>query len=310
MLPKGIWKIEGNMKGPAVCILGGVHGDELAGIEIVKKLLEYFGLSQKESGVYPDYRVLGKIILGFGNMDAIEKGVRSMSSPLDLNRMFQEKFLDTEISDSDTLELKRARELAPLLSEVDYLVDLHATSSPSPAFIVTSCADVDKLREVSRSVPADYILLDYEDIYASYLGLEKNGSTDEYVNRFSESGIGFCYETGFNEDLSVVDNGFKTVLRYFSDVGVMDINDRSNDEKESIKSVFDLSDIVVAKENIFIYEKGMGKGWQEVVSGQIVGRYGSGDVEIVKNSGMYLFPTGEDRIKKGESLYYIADKIG
>jgi len=307
MLPKGIWKIEGSAKGPTVCILGGVHGDELAGIEIVKKLLEYFELSEKESGLYHDDRIFGKIILGYGNMDAIEKGVRSACSPLDLNRMFQEKFLDTAVFDFDSAELRRARELAPILRDVDYLMDLHATSSPSPAFIVTSCVDIEEILWVSRLIPVDYILLDSEGIYTSYLGLEKNGSTDDYVNRFGK-GIGFCYETGFNGDVSVVNKGFETVLKYLSHVGAIGIRDMNNEEK-IVKSVFDLVDIIVAKGDVFIYEKGMGQGWQEIVPGQVVGSYGDREVEIVKNSGMYLFPTGESRIKKGESLYYVARKI-
>ena len=78
MLPSNVWKIAGDdQDGPNVVVLGGTHGDEITGLELVRRLLRKLGVLNKAAGAYERCGVLGNLFLGFGNIDAILRGTRA-----------------------------------------------------------------------------------------------------------------------------------------------------------------------------------------------------------------------------------------
>jgi predicted deacylase len=314
MIPEDIWCLTNKDKkqSPVVVILGGVHGDELSGIEVIKKLKDFFGLSDKGFGEYEIEGIDGKIYLGFGNPKAIEKNTRAAGEGLDLNRSFNPEKIKLEEKPSDQADLIRARQLAPILEEADYLVDIHCTSSPSAPFVIVTKAEIDRIKSISKFTSAKYLLLDPKGIYPSYLGLETNYSTDDYVNNFcSKNGVGICYETGYEKDITVVDKVFLEVLSIMRHANAIDntfleSKNLKLDYFQNDQDVYFIDDIAIAKSDGFNYEKGMDIGWQEVEEGQLVGNYNNGEKEFAKKTGMYLFPTGASKVKKGIALYYIA----
>jgi hypothetical protein len=96
-------------EGPAIMILAGVHGDELAGIEAAKKYLENF---QPKKGTV--------IIIPEANKGACQNQVRAISPEEDLNRNFP--------GDSNSDGINRlAGEIMSLMKDnnVQFLLDLH-----------------------------------------------------------------------------------------------------------------------------------------------------------------------------------------
>ena len=122
----GIWKFEGPEAGPCIVVLGGVHGNELTGIEVVKRMVDQFKSGDLEL-------IRGTLYLALGNLEAIEQGVRASAVDHDLNRMFTKSNLEGE--PQDFYESRRGQELAPILREADICLDLHATNKPSDPFI-------------------------------------------------------------------------------------------------------------------------------------------------------------------------------
>ncbi len=135
--------------GPALTILGGVHGNELVGIAVVEKLLEAMAeLAKVKSRSRTEGAVMrGSLTLAIGNPAAVARKTRGSQDHADLNRCFgSEVVVDFDDNDdddggaagsgiADDAERARARLLAPLLAASDILVDLHATNKPSPPFI-------------------------------------------------------------------------------------------------------------------------------------------------------------------------------
>ncbi len=88
VLPNQIWKFtNGENNGPSVLILGGTHGDEITGIEIIKTLLKGLKVNKKSSRTFINKHVIGNLFLGFGNPRAILLKTRGVSDR-DLNRCF------------------------------------------------------------------------------------------------------------------------------------------------------------------------------------------------------------------------------
>jgi len=288
-----------------VAIIGGTHGDELTGIEVVKHFLKTFSLDDCSAGLEVEGDINGELFLIFGNPEAIKLRQRGTTDGRDLNRYFIEEDLNRAPSANDPYDLIRARELAPILAHADYVFDIHATSSDSPPFLVCG-QDSPKHREFFQLFSADYVLMDQQNILAVDEGMENRGTTDAYVELHGGMAIG--YETGKEDDLSRLKSAINDLQRVLQYIGTLK-------KEEAIKistrfqKIFTLSHSVQAKSDHFEYEPGMDNGWQEVKRGQKIGRYIEGGNEIAPDDGMLLFPKSVQKVRKGKNLYYIAQRV-
>lgn len=112
---------EGPRPGPHVMIAAVTHGNEVCGAHVVDFLLR--------EGIRPDR---GRLTLGFLNADACQAfdAVRPETTRWideDLNRVWDAATLD---GPRTSVELRRARELRPLVDTVDFLLDLHSMQHP------------------------------------------------------------------------------------------------------------------------------------------------------------------------------------
>ncbi len=127
--------------GPHVMLLALVHGNELCGAHALDFLFRH--------GVRP---MRGTLTLAFANTDAYEafdpndpNGSRFVDE--DMNRVWSPEVLD---GDRVSVELRRARELRPLIDTVDYLLDIHSMSHRCPPLMM--CGPLDKGRSLARAL--------------------------------------------------------------------------------------------------------------------------------------------------------------
>ncbi|HQZ13572.1 MAG TPA: succinylglutamate desuccinylase/aspartoacylase family protein [Devosia sp.] len=113
--------------GPHVLISGLSHGNEPGGREAVTTLID--------RAISP---LKGKLSLALLNIDAYHAsngvdpyGTRFVET--DFNRVWDPDILD---SDKDTVELRRAREIRPLIDTVDILLDIHSTPYEATPYFV------------------------------------------------------------------------------------------------------------------------------------------------------------------------------
>jgi len=164
-------ELKGPLAGPSLVILGGVHGNELCGVEAIKTLSNKLNLKK------------GKVFFLIANLEAIAKKQRYVES--DLNRAFFSKF-------AETLEEKTAEEIKTYLDQADALLDLHAsTSRNSEVFIICGPQSV----PLARFLPGNKIVTGIDSVHP--------GSTDNYMNVKCKQAV--CVECGFyNDERSVI----------------------------------------------------------------------------------------------------------
>ncbi len=133
-----IGKHHGDRRGPLLVCVGGVHGNEPAGVRALESVLEEF-----RTGDAPPVR--GRLVALAGNLGALEASVRFRDR--DLNRQWTMSRTD-ELNEEEAvrpdlgpegLEQKRLLRMLETTLKEDrrgpaYLVDLHTTSSESPPF--------------------------------------------------------------------------------------------------------------------------------------------------------------------------------
>lgn len=301
-LPKEIWHLKGFESGLKVIVLGGTHGDELAGIEVIRRLREKFGLTGKEGGAYETDGVRGDLYFGLGNPAAIEKGTRAAADGPDLNRTFFETDLILTPSEDDRPDLIRARELAPLLAQTDFLIDLHGTNTESPPFVCLN-DEREAHRRLYRHLDVEYVLSDPNRILAQDERGAGCGTTDEYVEAYG--GTAIVYETGKGSDLSGVDSVYEEVLAMLRELGTIE-GDAEGGKGPKDGHTYAITYNVIAKSAKFTYARGMEKGWRKVMQGDLVGTYADGTEERAPDSGILLFQRDPEKILVGKFLYFLA----
>ncbi len=325
-IPSYLWHLQGkDQDGPNTLILGGTHGDELTGIEVVRQILQRLQLLSKTGGSTTNYEIRGNLYIGFGNPEAILRRTRAASGNKDLNRSFIPAELAKKSHTRDSLDLRRARELAPLLRDIDILLDLHATSNPAPSFVCCTEASERHLA-LCEHLDIKYVLTDPDQLVSKEFQSNIPGTTDYYVDAYGGSrwskatygkklGTAICYETGHEADTSKVKQVLNEVLselikqKTFTAKKVKSIFPEfipSKRQKVAQSIVYSLTYCYRAEATGFHYKKGMDKGWQRVSKGQLLGHYLNGRRVTIDRSGMMVFPLAAHKVVPGKALYWIA----
>jgi predicted deacylase len=124
----GITTRDSGQPGPHVALLSLMHGNELAGAIVLKRLLC--------AGLTP---TRGKLSFGFLNLTAFERfdpqrPTASRFVDEDMNRVWDVALLN---GPRHSIELDRAREIRPFAETVDVLLDLHSMLWPSEPLILS-----------------------------------------------------------------------------------------------------------------------------------------------------------------------------
>lgn len=127
--------------GPHVMLSAVVHGNELCGAIALDYLMRQ------------DVRPMqGKLTLAFMNVAAYETFDRSNPTASryvdeDFNRLWTREVLD---GDRESVELRRARAVRPIVDEVDYLLDIHSMQHSTVPLMM--CGPLEKGRQLARDL--------------------------------------------------------------------------------------------------------------------------------------------------------------
>ncbi|MBE2263059.1 MAG: succinylglutamate desuccinylase/aspartoacylase family protein [Burkholderiaceae bacterium] len=122
-----VHRFESGKPGPHVLINALTHGNEFCGMVAATQLLD--------AGVRP---LIGTLTVSFANVEAYRsfdpaKPFESRQLVHNLNRIWSDAWLD---GPEDSPELRRARELRPVVAAADHLLDIHSTSQDVEPFWV------------------------------------------------------------------------------------------------------------------------------------------------------------------------------
>lgn len=265
-------------------ILGGIHGNEVTGSMLVEELRR--DLDAGELAVSA-----GALLLALGNPRAIASKSRGSEPHADLNRVFT----DARLADAaDTsYEAQRARELAPLLASVDYVIDLHATNKPSEPFLVV-VNDTPAHRELCRFFACEKIL----HVPDSVIG----GTTLGLVER--HRGTGVCFESGWVGDLSRVGEmrrSVESILRHtghLAPAGAPALQDG--------QQLFVLTSVITLTDAGFTFAEGRGqRSFEPFCAGDLLGHHGAAPL-TAPYDGVLMFPKVPELWKVGAPVGFLA----
>jgi hypothetical protein len=189
-----IASVRGSLPGPTLLILGGIHGNEPAGVLAADRVLP------RMQELRADLR--GEVVLLRGNTRALKRKVRYINA--DLNRQWTAGNVGQSEAGNpggpEMSELLEQGELFAALSEAVsrargdvYFVDLHTTSAAGKPF--ATVGDTLRNRRFALNFPVTIVL-----------GLEEqiDGTLLEYINNLGAITMGF--EAGQHEAVTSVDH--------------------------------------------------------------------------------------------------------
>ena len=189
--PRLLGDIGSTTAGPTLIVVGGLHGNEPAGVEGLQRVFARLRADSRE----PKGRLVGLT----GNRAALAQGKRYVDR--DLNRVWLEEHIE-RVRRGEELDTAEDYEMVELdavfrraLDEangVAFMLDVHTTSGPGPAFSVLH--DTLPNRRFARAMPIPIAL-----------GLEEelNGTLTDH---FTELGcVSLSVETGQHDDPCSVD---------------------------------------------------------------------------------------------------------
>lgn len=216
MLQRIIGTYEGKTKGPLLFCLGGMHGNEPAGIEAMEIL---FKMIEVEPLTNPQFEFAGRFIGLRGNLQAIEKGLRFIEK--DLNRQWTHENIarvnQSPIGDlhAEDLELRQLhdiiqQEIQSYQPECIMLLDLHTTSAYGGIFTIAT-DDPESVR-IGVELHAPVIRGMLEGI---------RGTTLHYFNNdnFEAKTTGVCFESGQHYEPLSINRAIAAIINCMRSIG-------------------------------------------------------------------------------------------
>jgi len=283
-LPQYVWQFKGEEPGPTVTIMGGLHGNETVGIDVVEQLLAMVREKIK----------VGMVNIIIGNPAACEVEKRFVDK--DANRLWGGNLVNIPEQD-------RVEELKPFLAGADLMLDLHSTIKPvSEPFLVVPSFE----HELVDVIPTLGIR---KIITGEGLKLPDNDPIESDLFTVANGGLGVTVEAGWQEDNNLVDKTMGSVLRALEEVGIFEKDSLGQHHKAEVPKVFEIWNAYSA-----IFPKGHfkfpdGKEWQNydvVKKGEIIG-YENGEPVLAEKDSRLLFPKSNSQIVTGERACILLD---
>lgn len=247
--------LTGSEPGETVTVIGGVHGDEVCGVEALKSLISDLEIAR------------GKVHFIFGNPRAIEQCVRLME--MNLNRAFKpvENFTADELS---SYERERALYIMPFLQESEALLDIHSSSSKiTQPFVI---CESNSFGIVSH-LPVVLKARGFDELHP--LG------TDGYMNSIGKYGI--CIECGYHTDPAAVDVAKEAVLAFLSYFDIIDVALPPAKEQTSVHAYG-----IYKTQTDFVRVREFGD-FEKVSKGDVIGTDGGIPLEIEDDNSYVMF---------------------
>lgn len=190
-IQREIGRIRGERSGPTVIAIGGIHGNETAGLVAGRRVLDRLASAS----------VRGELVVLGGNLEAMRQKVRYLGK--DMNRLWVDARIDrlerTPVAELDSEDREQLDLLAAIRAAIAaargpvFVVDLHTTSAAGVPFVIFG--DTLPQRHFVTELPLPIIF-----------GLEEqvDGVLSEYWTR--HGCVTFTVEGGQHEDPGSIDN--------------------------------------------------------------------------------------------------------
>ena len=270
--------------GPSCLITGGVHGSEPCGSVAINCWISRFESGEKKLNS-------GRVTyLPNANPPASAKGTRLINE--NLNRIIAR--YDSKTLDNAPYEFALADQIAGLIEDHDYLIDLHSFSTPSAPFVFQD-SNRPACAAFADHLGIENILVGWDD----YFGENSFSSLQSYA--LSQDKIPATVECGVHDDpqsIEVADRVIGYALNYLK---LIDFKPLSDIDPKRFKLSGHAVEFAPGE-----YTKKW-RGFDPISKGTEIARYESGELIIADHDCVIIMPSKNDN--SGDNWFYWAREI-
>ena len=305
--PRVLGRFDGVERGPMLIAIGGMHGNEPAGVLAIERLFE---LLAHERAFRPDFIYRGRFVGLTGNRAALAMGRRFLR--YDLNRWLNPDRIDTL---RDELTLSGEDEEAVALT--DAVRDEIAAYEPSYVVVVdlhTTTADGGFFSIVNDSPGSRAIAL---DLHAPVILGMLEGLADTSLHYFTAERLGvpvtsFVFESGSHTDPRSVDRAVSALVQTMRSIGSVHPRDVEERHTKGLKATAEgLPQLVrfryahsITPRDRFVMRPGY-VNFMPVVEGEVLADDANGEVRAPL-TGRILMPLYQ---AQGEDGFFIVEEL-
>ncbi|WP_157976206.1 succinylglutamate desuccinylase/aspartoacylase family protein [Lewinella sp. IMCC34191] len=306
--PRVIGHYVGEESGPLVVAIGGIHGNEPAGVRALEQLFE---LLQEEPLVNPGFSFRGELLALRGNLEALRTGRRYVD--VDLNRIWKPfvKGID------DSYPTAEARELDGMLAAIEnaledssaqelVLIDLHTTTADGGVFAVTGDDGPSLSLAAELGVPVIKGML--SGLQGTTLSYFRSGAYD-----FEQPCRAITFESGAHTDEESVARALAATVNLLRSVGCVREEDVSTHHEETLRRA--VTKVPTLLELVYVHRidpadraafrmKPGYKNFHSIQAGEILASDSNGPI-AAPCSGYILMPLYQDQ---GEEGFFIVQE--
>lgn len=293
---------EGARPGPALIVLGAVHGNETCGTTAIRRLMDELaaGAVRMAAGRLTLVPVTNR--MAFDN--ASRTGERNLNRNLAPN---------AHPADNED---RIANELCPILAQHEVLLDLHSFHSPGKPFVMLGPLDNDGPLEPFAHAAR-------EEALASRLGVQRavDGWLDTYSHGVSRrggsvkygmgtteymrtvGGWGVTLECGQHEDAAAPQVAYNAIRRALAHLGLTGEPDPAQEPQIETLRLCEVTDLNDPGDR-FAREW---ESFEPVAAGEVIGWRASGEAVRAKTDGFVVFPN--TRAEPGAEWFYFAQRV-
>jgi predicted deacylase len=210
----------------------------------------------------------------------------------DFNRVWSADKLD---GDRDSVELRRAREVRPIIDQVDYLLDVHSMQHPTVPLMM--CGPLDKGRQLALALGApQHVIAD-----AGHAAGRRMRDYDGFADASSAKNA-LLIECGQHWEPSSVSVAKDIVLRFLASYAVVDpdfVDTRSDPSSTAEQRVIEVTGPVTINTDAFRFAEDY-RGLEIIErAGTVIGWDGDQEVQTPYDRCVLIMPSR--RLKQGES---------
>lgn len=284
-----VWTFDSGAAGPHVMVSAIVHGNEPCGAIAIDWLLR--------EGVRP---IAGKLTLAFMNIAAYEAfdpadPNASRWVDEDFNRVWNPEVLD---GDRDSVELRRARQVRPVLDEIDFLFDLHTMQHLAPPLMMSG--RLDKAKQLARRVGVPPRVVG-DSGHAAGRRMRDYGAFDDPASPRTA----LLIECGQHWEKSAGELAKESTARFLVALGTVDrsLIDAFNAPTEP-QQFFTVTEPVTITADIFTFAQPFTGGEVIEKAGTLIGHDGDQPVTTPQDDIMLVMPS--KRLWKGQTAVRFA----
>lgn len=285
-----VHRFESGQPGPHVLINAITHGNEICGMVAATHLLD--------NKVRPK---IGTLTISFAHIEAyeafdIEDPYANRQLVHNLNRIWTANMLDAE---DGSPEVRRARELRPVLDAADFVLDIHSTSTPVQPFWVYNEADRNTALASSVGAPIVHLVMSPDKFPGTpVIGYGRHGDPT------SLNGGSLVVECGQHFSRAAAELATDVSLRFLTHLGLIEA--RPDASPPPVPQRYRLLETHVVKSEDFSFTRPV-IGFETFDKGELIAMNGTDEIRSPCDQCTIFMPTRSPIV--GREAVYLTKAI-